>query len=169
MRHFWKIAKHCKSVTSISCRLLQTGARNCFASSKLGRLSVYGTRIIPGNQLFLSTLPTLPELTSVRYPNVKRGAFAEVLQTTKYFSKISVSQGKACVESKNAMNRGVKKIDYIGMFFYLQITDSDITYFKDILKVDGRVLTSKDDDLVGYNSDWLRTVRGLYVHLYVII
>ena len=46
----------------------------------------------------------------------------------------------------------------------LQITESDIKSFKDILKVEGRILTSTEDDLSAYNTDWLRTVRGWSTH-----
>lgn len=41
-----------------------------------------------------------------------------------------------------------------------QITADDISYFKNLLKIDGRVLTNETDDLSTYNTDWLRTVRG---------
>ena len=53
------------------------------------------------------------ELTSVRYPHLKRGPFS-------------------------------------------QLTDSDVTHFSQLLGAE-RVLT---EDLDGYNTDWMRSVRG---------
>lgn len=47
-----------------------------------------------------------------------------------------------------------------GDFAILQ--DYDVEAFKKILPNSGQLLSSKDDDLSGYNTDWLKTVRGLY-------
>ena len=40
---------------------------------------------------------------------------------------------------------------------FSQVTDADITVFERL--VPGRVVT-REDDLEGYNTDWLKTVRG---------
>ncbi len=41
-----------------------------------------------------------------------------------------------------------------------QITDKDIAFFREALPGQGRVLVGGTDDLSGYNTDWLKTVRG---------
>lgn len=58
----------------------------------------------------------LPELTSVKYPNLTRGNFAK-------------------------------------------IEEGDVNFFKNLLPGAGQVLDN-EDDVVGYNVDWLKTVRG---------
>ena len=42
---------------------------------------------------------------------------------------------------------------------YSQVTSDDVAYFRSVLPADGQVLTA-EDDLEGYNVDWLQTVRG---------
>ena len=81
MRQLWKMSKHCKQWNSISHRLLQTWSRKCLSHSTVNRSPVFDTRnLIVRNGRSLSSAPTMPELTSVRYPHVKRGAFEEVTQ-----------------------------------------------------------------------------------------
>ena len=44
---------------------------------------------------------------------------------------------------------------------YAKVSEEDVNFFRDLLPGDGRVLTA-EDDVEGYNIDWLGIVRGMY-------
>lgn len=43
---------------------------------------------------------------------------------------------------------------------FASLSPSDVDFFEKLMPGQGRVLSHPDDDIAGYNRDWIRSVRG---------
>ena len=90
-----------------------------------------------------------------RFVSSRHQTFTRCMHTTTYRHTIALTS-----ERYPNLKRGP----------YANVEDSDLAIFEKMLPGDGRVLTDSSE-LEGYNTDWIKTCRGMYMQnwLYYIL